>query len=216
MLHSKHLSGIHAKVICDWEIRNREHIGTKSTFLFYFSASSVAWLWSGFLWAACERVSVREGVWAKERMPISCPCECDQRTVFLTCSVRAEWRCRKPVAEKGRMHALTAAGSFRCLCPMHYSFDPNEHHLQKACQAFIYLGCNNHRQFICVFGVWSFHLWENCDYVFTFCLWACTGRWSSYPGVLLSSSLLWCAAGGLRWMAGWCWKAVWVVTVCHS
>lgn len=25
-----------AKVICDWEIRLREHVGTESTFLFYF------------------------------------------------------------------------------------------------------------------------------------------------------------------------------------
>ena len=36
MLYSKHHSGIHAKVICDCEIRSREHIGTKTTFLFYF------------------------------------------------------------------------------------------------------------------------------------------------------------------------------------
>lgn len=32
------------------------------------------------------------------------------------------------VHERVRMHALTAAGVFWCLCLLHYSFGPNEHH----------------------------------------------------------------------------------------
>lgn len=36
MLYSQHRCGIRAKVNSDWEIRSWEHIGTESTFLFYF------------------------------------------------------------------------------------------------------------------------------------------------------------------------------------
>lgn len=102
-------------------------------------ASSVAWLWSGFLRAewegvclcACERHYLSLSVW----MPISWPCECDRCQVFLTCSVRAERNCCISPCVcvcKVCMRALTAGWFFKCLCLLPYVIVLNKHHLWKA------------------------------------------------------------------------------------
>ncbi len=88
-----------AKFIRDWDIRRRERVCTRSTFLFYFQHQVLRDCRVDFSeWS--ERPAVCEAVWecvcVRVWMPISCPCECDRHIVFLTRSVRAEWRCSKP------------------------------------------------------------------------------------------------------------------------
>ena len=108
--------------------------------------------------SVCE--AIRECISVRAWTPISCPCECDPRAVFLTRSVRAERRCCKPACVW--LHALAAAGLFRCLYLLHYSWGPNERKDRHAC---IYLAFYHLWHLICVFGVTE---WRTCGE-----LWLC-------------------------------------------
>lgn len=95
------------RLVCDWEIRCREHIGTNSTFLFYFQPQVLRDCRVDFL-EQSERASVCEAVCLCEGIDAYfMPTRVWYRIVFLTCSVRAEWPYSKPECVWVSMHACS-------------------------------------------------------------------------------------------------------------